>query len=342
MLQNVSPWRLAAAWTSRPRLACFPHFPAHHSCLFAANWNPKVQLQVANTCVCTCSVMVNSFWPHGLSPTRLLCPWNFPGKNTGMSCHFLHQGIFLTQGLKRPFCLLYWQAGSLPVAQHISWVPLVCHWADPPWIGPGYPLRLLPPSPTTSNSSHSSSVTTLRQSYALLSPTLCFCFCWPLHELSLPSFWIVTNPLSAYCFQGPRIRTLGCQIGVAQALWTSEDPPGIWVESKGTLEGRWVDRSLFSVLTSDSKFGLWFVSCRSGCRPGEDSLCRVVLGPVGMWKWGTTWRNEVFLFFSLPTNGLRTVFPGEPLKPAWELTEGVSSGFQSHNCYNTQITHGLP
>ena len=32
-------------------------------------------------------------------PTRLLCPWDFPGKNTGAGCHFLLQGIFLTQGL---------------------------------------------------------------------------------------------------------------------------------------------------------------------------------------------------------------------------------------------------
>ena len=27
--------------------------------------------------------------PHGLQPTRLLCPWNFPGKNTGVGRHFL-------------------------------------------------------------------------------------------------------------------------------------------------------------------------------------------------------------------------------------------------------------
>ena len=27
-----------------------------------------------------------SFWPHGLQPARLLCPWNFPGKNTGVGC----------------------------------------------------------------------------------------------------------------------------------------------------------------------------------------------------------------------------------------------------------------
>ena len=36
---------------------------------------------------------------HGLLPTRLLCPWNSPEKNTGVGCHALLQGIFLTQGL---------------------------------------------------------------------------------------------------------------------------------------------------------------------------------------------------------------------------------------------------
>ena len=33
------------------------------------------------------------------SPTRLLCPWDLPGKNTGVGCHFLLQGIFPTQGV---------------------------------------------------------------------------------------------------------------------------------------------------------------------------------------------------------------------------------------------------
>ena len=28
-----------------------------------------------------------------------VCPWDFPGRNTGVGCHFLLQGIFLTQGL---------------------------------------------------------------------------------------------------------------------------------------------------------------------------------------------------------------------------------------------------
>ena len=49
-------------------------------------------------CVCVCVLVVsNSLGPHGLEPTRLLCPWDSPGKNIGVGCHFLLQGIFLTQ-----------------------------------------------------------------------------------------------------------------------------------------------------------------------------------------------------------------------------------------------------
>ena len=44
------------------------------------------------------SVVPNSLRPHGLQPTRLLCPWDFPGKDTGVGGHFLLQGIFPTQG----------------------------------------------------------------------------------------------------------------------------------------------------------------------------------------------------------------------------------------------------
>ena len=48
-------------------------------------------------CVCVCarahSVVSNTLWPHGLWPSRLLCPWNFPGKNTGVGFHFLLHGV---------------------------------------------------------------------------------------------------------------------------------------------------------------------------------------------------------------------------------------------------------
>ena len=37
----------------------------------------------------SCSVVSNSWWPHGPQPTRLLCPGDFPGKSTGVGCHCL-------------------------------------------------------------------------------------------------------------------------------------------------------------------------------------------------------------------------------------------------------------
>ena len=45
-------------------------------------------------CCCCCqvaSVVSDSVRPHRWQPTRLLCPWDFPGKNTGVGCHFLLQ-----------------------------------------------------------------------------------------------------------------------------------------------------------------------------------------------------------------------------------------------------------
>ena len=45
------------------------------------------------------SVVSNFLRPHGLQPTRLLCPWDSPGKNTGVDSHSLLQGVSLTQGL---------------------------------------------------------------------------------------------------------------------------------------------------------------------------------------------------------------------------------------------------
>ena len=59
------------------------------------------------------SVVSDSLRPYGLSPTRLLHPWNFPGQSTGVGCHFLLQGIFLTQGLN---------PGLLHCRQILNWL----------------------------------------------------------------------------------------------------------------------------------------------------------------------------------------------------------------------------
>ena len=60
--------------------------------------------------------MLDSLRSHGLQPARLLCLWNFPGKNTGVGCHFLLQGIFPNQGLNPG--LLHWQVDSSPL---VTW-----------------------------------------------------------------------------------------------------------------------------------------------------------------------------------------------------------------------------
>ena len=57
------------------------------------------------------SIISDFLQPSGLYSSRLLCPWDFPGKNTGVSCHLLLQRIFQTQG-PNPY-LLHGQVDSL-------------------------------------------------------------------------------------------------------------------------------------------------------------------------------------------------------------------------------------
>ena len=52
---------------------------------------PKARLSES---ACVCSVVSDFLQPPGLQSTRLLCPWDYPGKNTGVGCHFLLQEIF--------------------------------------------------------------------------------------------------------------------------------------------------------------------------------------------------------------------------------------------------------
>ena len=46
-------------------------------------------------CMFRCLVVSHSLWLHELLPSMFLCSWNFPGRNIGVGCHFLLQGIFL-------------------------------------------------------------------------------------------------------------------------------------------------------------------------------------------------------------------------------------------------------
>ena len=49
---------------------------------------------ILHVCAWSCPIL----WDPTLYTVRLPWPWNFPGKKTGVGCHFLLQGIFLTQG----------------------------------------------------------------------------------------------------------------------------------------------------------------------------------------------------------------------------------------------------
>ena len=77
--------------------------------------------EAPNIYICVCACVLSCFSHVRLFATlwtvacwRLLCPWHSPGKNTGVGCHALLQGIFLTQGSSPHLLrLLHCQAGSL-------------------------------------------------------------------------------------------------------------------------------------------------------------------------------------------------------------------------------------
>ena len=74
-------------------LAMSINFP-HHTVLASATGYLKLPFM----CMCLVTQPSLTLWPHGPQPNRLLCPWDSPGKNTGVGCHALLQGIFPTQG----------------------------------------------------------------------------------------------------------------------------------------------------------------------------------------------------------------------------------------------------
>ena len=71
-------------------------------------------------------------WPCGLKPARARSPWNSPGKNIGVGCHFLLQGIFLTQrsnpGLLHCRQILYHQGSCQGSPGHLKAVGIQKLW----------------------------------------------------------------------------------------------------------------------------------------------------------------------------------------------------------------------
>ena len=80
-----------------------------------------------------------TLWPYQLQPARLLCPWDSPGKNTGLGSHSLPQGIFPTHGLNPD--LLHYTVSQLvknPPAVQEAWIQFL-GWDDP--LEKGFPLQ---------------------------------------------------------------------------------------------------------------------------------------------------------------------------------------------------------
>ena len=82
-----------------------------------------------------CAQLLSCVWLFETLQTvapRLLCPWDSPGKNTGVGCRVLLQGIFLTQGSN--LHLLHWQVDSLPLSTYvipnIGWYPEIKLWTS--------------------------------------------------------------------------------------------------------------------------------------------------------------------------------------------------------------------
>ena len=104
----ITPSWLSGLWRS------FLYTSSVYSCHFFLISSASVKLVSVSH-----SVVPDSLRLHGLQPTRFLCPWDFPGKDTGVGCHFLLQGIFPTQGSNPGLLhcrqILYWVSykGSL-------------------------------------------------------------------------------------------------------------------------------------------------------------------------------------------------------------------------------------
>ena len=70
-----------------------------------------------HVCMLSCFSSVRLFVTlRTVARQTALCLWGFSDKNTGVGCHALLQGIFLTQGSNLCFLgLLHWRADSLPL-----------------------------------------------------------------------------------------------------------------------------------------------------------------------------------------------------------------------------------
>ena len=108
--------KILSFWWFRQWLYIFPH-------------TKFLYILVTMKCVCLVSQLCPILWPYGLQPTRLLCPWASPGKNTGVGCH-----AFPSRGPSRPrdwSCISYVSCIGRQVLHHQRHLNSPLVWADP-------------------------------------------------------------------------------------------------------------------------------------------------------------------------------------------------------------------
>ena len=97
-------------------------------------WGVSLILEFMCVFVCaSCSVTSNSFRPHGLQHARTLCPWDSPGKNTGMGCCALLHGSSqprdwtpgLLHGRQIFYCLRHFILSGIYVLSILSWLRML-------------------------------------------------------------------------------------------------------------------------------------------------------------------------------------------------------------------------
>ena len=130
------------------------------------------QLWQSEGWVLSAQALRDSMQPHGLWPSRLLCPWDSPGKNTGVGFHALLQGIFPTQG-------------SNPSLPHSRWILYHLSHQGSPF--PGSPLIIIITNPYWAP--------TVCQEPYILYPSLWALFGW---EKITSLFLLTPNGYSAF------------------------------------------------------------------------------------------------------------------------------------------------
>ena len=99
MLTNIPTWQEDTLKRCTGSL-CTPY---SSSSLFHPSFRAVLPVLIETYSGDLTHIVSNSLQPHGL-----LCPWDSPGKNTGVGCHAILQGNFPTQGSKpHLLCLLH-------------------------------------------------------------------------------------------------------------------------------------------------------------------------------------------------------------------------------------------